>query len=268
MLNKSEAPRRSWIGTGLVGMAILATAGALAGQSDPWVGVQKSVSGSKPLASFTIEGAAVTGVDLGTGRRLPDSEARTLSIKARLPDAYLRIADGPHFVARDGFLGAAPLFRMDFKGGARGSGAVNPEAYVPQQRAYLARVLLGLGVVRGPLSLSVEQAAPGVISVAGPAGFDTQVDVGADGVPTRVRYAGRSFFFTVKAGERMAERREEAAEYQITFSDRRRVEGYNVPFSILTTAVSRVDGKSTTFIEEIRLSRFTPNPTVTDNDFR
>src|SRR5262245_58429532 len=71
-----------------------------------WNSVTRAVSGGK-ITSLVLTGAAVTGVDLGTGRRLPDSSAQSITIKLRLPDAYLRVAEGPYFTARDGFDGAA-----------------------------------------------------------------------------------------------------------------------------------------------------------------
>ena len=232
----------------------------------PQDSLPRVVSPGGRINSITIIGRVVAGVNGATGQPLPESAAQAFETRVLLPDHYLYTREDASAIRRNGFAGAVPLFSVNYKGGSSGTSYIDPERYVPWQRAAAARLLLGMfGILDGPLALQAKRTDTGW-QVTGPEGFSCEVDVDpSSGVPKTVRYRDTATFYG-PPNPRGASRRREEAEISLTFSDRTEVDGVLVPHSVVTTAKSLVTGEVLR-TEDVRVSSVRINPPLAAADF-
>jgi hypothetical protein len=221
------------------------------------------------VTSLELRGRASAGINGRTGQPLPDSEALDLVLRFRVPDGYLRVLDTPFSTQRDGFSGSRALFAVTLKRGATGSSSFDEDTYVPAQRAIAARYLLGLlGIAQGPLALKVEPSqAADTLHVTDGDKFDCLVDVDrVTRLPVALRYRGYSYFYTAPSEGAPAAQRRDRSEVTIAFSDRKAVQGVNIPHTILTTAKS-LETQETTRVDRFVVSTVLVNSQTTVDEF-
>ncbi|HEV3058628.1 MAG TPA: hypothetical protein VGY48_10275 [Vicinamibacterales bacterium] len=174
-----------------------------------------------------------------------------VEIRILLPDRYLRIDTSGGSERRSGVAGRAPLPPGGPGTPGRTGSPGRPGSDVRLERARLMRILLGAvayGVVAPPLLFrstgETAFADTAALDVSGPDLSARLVFDAASNIPLRLVYVGDRGVSTV-----------------VSFANRRRVSGLDLPFRITTQTPERV-------LETLLFDDIFVNPDLHDGDFR
>lgn len=229
----------------------------------------RAVSGSVTVKSLALEGSRATGPELMMVP--PIAPMGRVELLFLLPEQYRQMLVSPNMMSYRGFSRDVPLLGAKVLQSNTHADAGTPATnFVDTQRVVAARLVFGiLGDAGGIMHVTATPAGPGTWHLVGANDFDCLIDLDrATGVPLRVRYTDLVGFLPPfePAEKQWRSDPPERAEVTITFTDRRLIDGVQLPFRVTTTARSLSSGRQN-MGEDVRFEHVRVNPPLIPADF-